>query len=162
MLTNHLWTGLYLGLCLSVVSWMVGIIGHALLQRTALYGRLSRLNFVRSRAANAWLGLAPFKRIIKNSVLRFLNQSLKVEGPHTDLVLLRDRMTGAEIGHLVGFVFVSAFAVAQSVAISPVFGLAMMIPNALLNGYPTLLQQENKRRIDRVLQRQSSRGVVSR
>jgi hypothetical protein len=31
----------------------------------------------------------------------------------------------------------------------------MMLPNAILNGYPALLQQENKRRIDQLLHRQS-------
>lgn len=39
--------------------------------------------------------------------------------------------------------------------------LVMMIPNVLLNGYPVLLQQENKRRIDALLARQARRRAAS-
>ncbi|XZE19924.1 hypothetical protein SH449x_005254 [Pirellulaceae bacterium SH449] len=61
--------------------------------------------------------------------------------------LLRLQMTIAEISHWIGFLFVAAFAVYQSYNISLIFGLAMMIPNA----YPSLLQQENKRRLDKIM-----------
>ena len=64
-------------------------------------------------------------------------------------------MTLAEVGHLIGFLFVAAFALYQSFNVSVLFGLAMMIPNIILNGYPSLLQQENKRRIDKLLVRQA-------
>lgn len=114
MLVNHLLTGLSFGLSLSIISWMVGIIGTALLQKTRYYVRMSDLNFIASKAVNELLGIEQFKRIVKNSFFRFLNQSFN--------------------GSLV-------------------FGLAMMIPNAVLNLYPSLLQQENKRRIDRLLGR---------
>lgn len=114
MIANHLLTGLSFGLSLSIISWMVGIIGTALLQKTRYYERMSDLNFIASEAVNELLGIEQFKRIVKKSFFRFLNQSFNV---------------------------------------SLVFGLAMMIPNAVLNLYPSLLQQENKRRIDRLLGR---------
>jgi hypothetical protein len=153
MIANHFLTGFSFGLSLSVISWMVGIMGNALLLRTSYYEKLSDLNFIPSKALNEFLGIEQFKRIVKNSFLRFLNQSIRVEGKHADLASLRHRMTRAEISHLLGFLFVAAAALYQSFNVSLVFGLTMMIPNAVLNGYPSLLQQENKRRIDRLLNR---------
>jgi hypothetical protein len=155
MIANHLLTGFTFGLCLSIVSWMVGIMGGALLQKTSYFEKLSHLNFIRGKALNSALGIEQFKRIVKNSFFRFLNQSIRVEGKQTDLASIRYQMTVAEINHLIGFLFVAAAALYQSFNVSLVFGLSMMIPNAILNGYPSLLQQENKRRIDRLLNRQT-------
>lgn len=156
MLTNHLLTGLSFGLSLSIVSWMVGIIGNALLLKTSYYERLSHLNFIPSKALNKALGIGQFKWIVKNTFFRFLNQGIKVEGKNTDLSAIRHQMTLAEVSHLIGFLFVAAFALFQTFNISLVFGLSMMIPNAILNAYPSLLRQENKRRIDQVLERRKS------
>ncbi|MCU0719322.1 MAG: hypothetical protein MUC83_06440 [Pirellula sp.] len=132
---------------------MVGIIGTALLQRTSYYKKLCHLNFIPSKSLNRFLCIKQFKWIVKNSFFRFLNQSLKVEGQHTDLVSLRLQMTNAEIGHWIGFLFVAVFAVYQCYNKSPIFGLAMMLPNVILNAYPSLLQQENKRRLDKLIDR---------
>jgi hypothetical protein len=153
MFTNHLLTGFTFGLSLSFVSWMVGIMGNALLQRTSYFEKLSHLNFIPSKAVNRALGIGQFKWIVKNSFFRFLNQSIRVEGKHTDLTSIRHQMTLAEISHLIGFLFVVAFALYQSFKVSLLFGLTMMIPNVVLNGYPSLLQQENKRRIDKLANR---------
>ncbi|MCF1751118.1 hypothetical protein [Mariniradius sediminis] len=157
MLSNHFLTGLGFGLSLSIVSWMVGIIGNALLLKTSYYERLSHLNFIPSKALNKALGIGEFKWIVKNTFFRFLNQGIKVEGKNTDLSAIRHQMTLAEVSHLIGFLFVAAFALFQTFNISLVFGLSMMIPNSILNAYPSLLQQENKRRIDKVLKRHESR-----
>lgn len=155
MFTNHLLTGFTFGLSLSFVSWMVGIMGNALLQRTSYFEKLSHLNFIPNKAVNRALGIGQFKWIVKNSFFRFLNQSIRVEGKHTDLAAIRHQMTLAEISHLIGFLFVAAFALYQSFNVSLIFGLAMMIPNLVLNYYPSLLQQENKRRIDHLIDRQA-------
>ncbi|XZE43803.1 hypothetical protein SH467x_003376 [Pirellulaceae bacterium SH467] len=155
MVTSHLLTGFTFGLSISLVSWMVGIIGNGLLQGTSYFGKLSHLNFIPSKALNRAIGIEQFKWVVKNSFFRFLNQSIKVEGKQTDLNSIRHQMTLAEVGHLIGFLFVAAFALYQSFNVSVLFGLAMMIPNIILNGYPSLLQQENKRRIDKLLVRQA-------
>jgi hypothetical protein len=63
-------------------------------------------------------------------------------------------MTLSEISHLIGFIFVMLVAIYQSFAVNILFGVIMMIPNVLMNLYPSLLQQENKRRIDRLIRRQ--------
>lgn len=159
--TAMLRVGFAFGLSLSFVSWMVGIIGHALLQRTSVYDRLTHLQFIPSRAVNRALGIAPFRWLVKHSVFRYLNQSIRVDGRRTDLTAIRAHMTVAELSHLIGFVFVAAFAVSLGVTAKLGVALVMMIPNVLLNGYPVLLQQENKRRIDALLDRQARRRAAS-
>jgi hypothetical protein len=154
MIVNHLLTGLTFGLSLSFISWMVGIVGNALLLKAGYIERLSNLNFLPSQAQNDLLGIGVFRRIVKGSVFRFLNQGIRVDGTHADLAALRHQMTLAETSHLLGFCFVAIAAVYQGFHVSLAFGLSMMIPNVVLNGYPSLLQQENKRRIDRLLERQ--------
>jgi hypothetical protein len=162
MVANHLLTGFTFGLSLSIVSWLVGIMGGALLQKTSHFDKLAHLNFISGRAVNRALGIERFKWIVKNSFFRFLNQGIRVEGKHTDLAAIRHQMTLAEINHLIGFLFVAAAALYQSLNISLIFGVSMMIPNTLLNAYPSLLQQENKRRIDQLLHRSARRNEPSR
>ena len=60
-------------------------------------------------------------------------------------------MTFSEISHLIGFVFVSFFAVYQLAKGAFLFALIITLVNIFMNMYPSLLQQENKRRIDRLL-----------
>lgn len=45
---------------------------------------------------------------MKGSFFRFVNQSIRVEGRHTDLASIRHQMTLAEISHLLGFLIVAA------------------------------------------------------
>lgn len=78
-----------------------------------------------------------------------------MEHKNKDYKTIRNEMTLAEIGHLVGFVFVIFFAIYYCFKVSILAGLAIMIPNVLLNLYPSLLQQENKRRIDQLMKRQN-------
>lgn len=71
----------------------------------------------------------------------------------SELKALRDKMTFAELNHLVGFMFVSLFVIAKLVDGLVAFAIIMMIANILLNLYPTLLQQQNKTRIDKLITR---------
>lgn len=150
---NHLITGFIFGFCVSIVVWLIGMIFNAFLLKTKYYSRLSNLNFITSKRINKALGLQYFRWTVKNTFFKFFNQKIKVESQQTDLNLIRHEMTQAEISHLIGFVLVSLYAVYQTFMIGPLFGFIMMIPNLILNLYPSLLQQENKRRIDLILKR---------
>ncbi len=161
-MANHILDGLLLGFYLSVVSWVVGIMGGAVLQRTRYFEALSGLNFIPSRATNKALGVEWFKWVVKKSFFRFLNQDIRVDGRQADLASVRRHMTIAEINHLIGFLFVTCAALYQGFHVGPVFGLAMMISNVVLNVYPSLLQQENKRRLDRLLHRRARQPEASR
>ncbi len=154
MITKYLIAGFIFGISMSFISWMVGMILNSFLVKTGYYKRLSNLNFIASKTWNKRIGIKYFRWIVKNTFFKFFNQKIKVENKKVDWAELRNEMTLSEISHLIGFVFVTGFAIHKSFMVSIVFGLIMMIPNILMNLYPSLLQQENKRRIDTLLKRQ--------
>lgn len=139
---------------MSFISWMVGMILNSILVKTGYYKKLSNLNFIPSKTWNKRIGIKYFRWIVKNTFFKFFNQKIKLENKKVDWAELRNEMTLSEISHLIGFIFVTGFAIYKSLMVSIVFGLTMMIPNILMNLYPSLLQQENKRRIDALLKRQ--------
>lgn len=99
------------------------------------------------------IGLGAFKWIVKNTFFKYFNQKLKLNRKIelTELNELRKEMTFSEINHLIGFAFVTIFAFVKFSNGNYLFALIIMIVNILLNLYPSLLQQENKRRIDKLL-----------
>ncbi len=143
------------GLSATMFSWLIGLIFIALAGKTAFYKRWSNWNFITSDRLNKVIGIGIFKWIVKNTFFKYLNQKLQLTSKIeiTQLKQLRDDMTAAEISHLVGFAFVSVFALIKVVNGNYLFALAIMIVNIILNFYPALLQQENKRRIDRFLRK---------
>lgn len=150
---KHLIMGFTFGISMSFISWIVGMILNAILMKTAYYDNISHLNFIRSKNLNKKIGLKPFKWIVKNTFFKFFNQKIKVENQNDDLTEIRKEMTFSEISHLIGFAFVTIFAFFKVFSVGLIFGLTMMIPNTILNLYPSLLQQENKRRIDILIRR---------
>ncbi len=62
-------------------------------------------------------------------------------------------MTKAEIDHLFAFMFVSIFIIPKLYKQEYVFAFVILIVNMLMNLYPSLLQQQNKRRIDNQIAR---------
>lgn len=135
---------------------MAGIILNGILKKTAFYSKhLSNLNFIKSKNLNKWIGVDMVKWIIKNTPFKYLNQSLQLKNKieAADLYQLRRNMTNSEIDHLIGFVFVTAFALVKFYKTEWLFGLTIMAVNILMNLHPALLQQQNKRRIDRLLKR---------
>lgn len=149
------WQALVFGTSISVVSWMVGIIGMSWLARSPWYQRLQHLSFVPGSTANRFLGIWLFRRVVRDTPFRFFNPAVKLREGRADLRRIRDAMTHAEVSHLIGFAFVVIVAVYMGFAVGWVFAALMMLPNVVLNLYPTLLQQANKRRIDRLLARAS-------
>ncbi|WP_341481968.1 hypothetical protein [Christiangramia sediminis] len=151
MIMKHIMAGLIFGISLSFISWIVGMILNGILMKTIYYNKLSNLNFIRSITLNKIIGLYNFKWIVRNTFFKFFNQKIKFEKKNTDLTEIRNEMTLSEISHLIGFIFVALFAVYKSYSTSMVLGLIIMIPNILMNLYPSLLQQQNKRRIDKIM-----------
>ena len=127
---------------------------NSILVKTEYYKKLSNLNFITNKALNKNIGIEYFKWIVKNSFFKFFNQKIKLKNKKMELTEIRKEMTLAEISHLIGFVFVTFFAIYKSITHNYLFGLTIMIVNILMNLYPSLLQQENKRRIDKLIKRQ--------
>jgi len=145
------------GISISFISWIVGLVGNAILIKSAYYGKVSNFNFVKSKAVNRLLGITYFQWVVKNTPFKFFNQKIKLKNGKADLLEIRKEMTIAEIGHLIGFVFVMGFALNKTIVYGALFGLVIMAVNIPMNLYPSLLQQENKRRIDRLISIQERR-----
>ncbi|WP_416448324.1 hypothetical protein ACH3PA_18295 [Leeuwenhoekiella sp. A2] len=122
--------------------------------KTGYYHKISNLNFIENKKQNKNIGIEYFKWIVKNSFFKFFNPKIKVDNKKTDLTEIRKEMTIAEISHLIAFIFVTVIALYMSISHNYLFGLTIMIVNILMNLYPSLLQQENKRRIDKIIKRQ--------
>lgn len=139
---------------IAFISWIVGMLINAFLRKTNFYAKnLTHLNFIKNEKLNKFIGLGIFKWIVKNTFFRFFNQKIKINKriEKVDLVELREEMTISEIDHLVAFIFVTCFAFFSFYNFKFIAGTMMMLVNVLMNLYPSLLQQENKRRIDQFL-----------
>jgi len=134
---------------------MIGIIFNGIFGKKECYNKISNLNFIKSETLNKRIGIGIFKWIVKNSFFKYFNQKLKLKNKvkGRDLNELRKEMTFAEIGHLVGFVVVFIFTIMKFLNGNYVFGLVILAVNIVLNLYPSLLQQENKRRIDKLIKK---------
>lgn len=127
---------------------------NSILMKTEYYKKISNLNFIEGKVLNKSIGIEYFKWIVKNTFFKFFNQKIKLKNKKTELTEIRREMTIAEISHLIGFIFVTFFALYKVVLGNYLFGLTIMVVNILMNLYPSLLQQENKRRIDKLIRRQ--------
>ena len=137
---------------IAFISWIVGIIVNTLLLKTIFYQRsLSNLVIIKNQKLSNHIGLGLFKWFIQNSFFKYFNPKLSIKKriKINELDDLRKEMTTAEIGHLTGFCFVFIFATVMVFKGKFLFALIIMIVNVLMNLYPSLLQQENKKRIDR-------------
>ncbi len=122
--------------------------------KTDYYEKLSNLNFIRSKTLNKILGIEHFKWFVKNTFFKYFNQKIKLENNKVELIDIRKEMTLAEISHLIGFIFVTVFALFKTISENYLYGSTIMVVNIVMNLYPSLLQQENKRRIDYLIRRQ--------
>ncbi len=154
---KHILLGLSFGTSLSFISWMIGIICNGMFGKSDFYKKLSNLNFITSESLNKKIGMDYFKWMVQHSFFKFFNQKIKLKNKSNDFENIRNEMMLAEISHLVGFVFVTIFAIYFCFRVSVPYGLSIMIPNIFLNLYPSLLQQQNKRRMDKLINRQRGR-----
>jgi hypothetical protein len=140
---------------ISIISWIIGMILNEVIKNQSYYLNLSNLNFIKSESLNKIIGLGFFKWIVKNTFFKYFNQKLKLKNKIeiSKLNELREEMTFSEISHLIGFVFVTIFALVKFINGNYLFGLIIMVVNILLNLYPSLLQQVNKRRIDKLIKK---------
>lgn len=145
------------GISITIVSWFVGILVNSAARKSKLYIKLSNLNFLKSKTLQKAIKLSWFKWVVKYTFFKLLNPKLKLgsKADVEELKELREEMTFAELNHLVGFIFVLIFVFAKTIEGLYLFGFIILIANILLNLYPSLLQQQNKSRIDRFIKRYS-------
>ena len=150
---------LYLSISVSIIflSFIVGMIVNGILKKTKFYNNnLSNLNFIENEKLNKYIGVDIVKWIVKNTPFKYFNQFIKIKGSleKAGLIKLREDMTNSEIGHLMGFVFVVVVALLIFFKTKFILGMVIiMTVNIIMNLYPSLLQQQNKRRIDNLLKK---------
>ena len=151
MITQHI----SFSISITIISWIVGMAFNSLLRKTKYYEKLSNLSLIKSKSLQKAIKLSWFKWVVKNTFFKYFNPKLKLKSKAeiVELEELREEMTFAELNHLVGFFFVSIFVFVKFIDGLYLFGFIMMLVNILLNLYPSLLQQQNKRRIDRFIKR---------
>lgn len=149
-----IFTYITFSISIAFISWIVGMIITALVRKTDFYNRqLSNLNFIKTEAFNKVIGIGIMKWIVKYTFFKFFNQKLKINRKMnvSDLKNLRTEMTKSEIDHLFAFVFVMIFVIMMILKNNYLFALIILLVNVIMNLYPSLLQQQNKRRIDKLL-----------
>ncbi|HRF99483.1 MAG: hypothetical protein U0W65_05045 [Bacteroidia bacterium] len=145
-------------IALTFFSFIVGMMINSVIKKTKFYNNeLTNINLIKSETLNKLLGVDLVKWIVKNTPFKYFNQKLKLKNKteKTDLYTLRKEMTNSEIEHLIGFVFVLIFVCIKFYKTEWQFGLTMIIINLLMNLNPSLLQQQNKRRIDKLIKNSS-------
>lgn len=141
-------------LSIASISWIVGMIITAVLSKTDFYKqRLSGLYLVKDDNINKMLGLEAFRWIIMHSFFKYFNPKLSIPKRilKSELEEYRLEMTKAELNHIFAFLFMGIFILVKVYHGLYLFASVMLLVNVLMNLYPSLLQQKNKRRIDRYL-----------
>jgi hypothetical protein len=136
-------------------SWLIGMILNELVKNKPYYKNISNLNFLKNESLNTIIGIGLFKWIVKNTIFKYLNQMLKMKKSISisQLIEIRKEMTYSEISHLIAFDAVVIVVIYKIVQGNFLFSMTIMVVNILLNLYPILLQQKNKRRIDNLIQK---------
>lgn len=134
------------------ISWMVGHASTLLLGRVLPIDALLKLNFVGNEKLNELIGVGRYKRFLVNSFIRQFNRRLRLsvmKPSVSQLTELRESMTYAETVHLIGFAYVIGRVLMDIITkqdqsmIMPLFAV-----NVVVNLYPALVQQMNKRRVN--------------
>ena len=126
----------------------------ALIRKTNFYHTtLSNLNFVKNEMTNKIIGVGIVKWIVKNTFFKFLNQKLKFDRKMniSDIKNIRNEMTKSEIDHLFAFIFVFIIVIFEMYNQKYFLALITLLTNITMNLFPSLIQQQNKRRIDKLI-----------
>jgi hypothetical protein len=138
-----------------IVSWMIGHASSLLLNRVTSINKRLHLKFVGNERLNKLIGVGICKWVLVNSCIKYFNPRLQISinKPNlNELIQLRVAMTYAEIVHIVGFAYAITRAIMDIINNEHQSMIASLIViNIFVNLYPVLVQQMNKRRIDRVI-----------
>ena len=102
---------------------------------------------------NKIIGVGIVKWIVKNTFFKFLNQKLKFDRKMniSDIKNIRNEMTKSEIDHLFAFIFVFIIVIFEMYNQKYFLALITLLTNITMNLFPSLIQQQNKRRIDKLI-----------
>ena len=134
-------------------SFLLGMMGNAILRRMSIYERFSDRYLFSGSKPYEGLGVLWYRKILLATPLRFLNPNIRFSANRilATLVSVMMHIKTAEVVHWIGFatMLVFNFAVGWYVGIGA--ALACLVFNVFGNLYPCLLQQFNRRRLTRVI-----------
>lgn len=138
---------------------IIGLLINLAIKDKPFYLHLSNFKFIKDHKLNRYLGILYFKHLLANTFWKNFNPTLKIkEKPdQTKLKQLRNEMTYAEISHLIAFILVIVLTIISYFTqfhnkIIPI----LLIANVIFHLYPALVQQYNKRRLDKVIHKMNS------
>ncbi|TXE17658.1 hypothetical protein ES692_08825 [Psychroserpens burtonensis] len=139
----------------TLASWTIGLLLNNAIKSMPFYSLISNFNFIKKESTNRAIGLTGFKWLVKHTFFKYFNQKLKFKTrPSTsELQDIRTEMVYAEIGHFVTFIAILVVSVIKLINGLATYAVILFIFNIIFNLYPSLLQQQNKTRIDRILKR---------
>ncbi len=145
------------------LSFLCGIVGDAILKKHPGYGWLSTRYLFRNSRSYEVLGIRFFQSLMLKTPLGSFNRRLIVTADRSlqTLETVRREMATAEVSHWVGFVVM--FAVTIGVWFKGGGGFVIgsyVILNVFGNVYPAMLQQYNKRRLERLIELTRRREVT--
>ena len=134
---------------------VIGMLINNAIKHKPFYTSLTNFNFVESEKANKLLGVLVLKYIILHSFWGKFNPLLTIKEKNREtLVQLRKEMTYAEISHLICFILILVLLpVCYVLKFHDDIIIPLFVCNIIFHLYPPLLQQYNKRRLDKVINR---------
>ena len=135
------------------LSFVVGVIADPILRRVTDYESLSRKYLFNDARMYERIGVLWFRRVLLVTPLGSFNGNIRFENKRdlSTLKTIRDHMATAEMSHWVGFLLMLAMTFVAWWHRGTIVGLSYVAFNLLGNMYPCLLQQYNKRRLDRLI-----------
>jgi hypothetical protein len=137
----------------TLASWTIGLLLNNAIKSMPFYSLISNFNFIKKESTNRAIGLTLFKWLVKHTFFKYFNQKLKFETRPSlsELQDIRNEMVYAEIGHFIAFIAILVVIVIKLINGTLAYAGLLFVFNIVFNLYPSLLQQQNKKRIDRIL-----------
>ncbi|SDD74778.1 hypothetical protein SAMN04488104_105317 [Algoriphagus faecimaris] len=139
----------FLSISIIFTSMIVGFLVNERIKNISFYHQLSDFVFIKNDRINQSIGVGVMKFLVSKTFWNKFNPKLRIDGK-PDLAELKElykEMISAEISHLIGFVGVFFISIGSFLVGKYEFGFVLLVLNIIFNLYPSLLQQQNKKRI---------------
>ncbi len=145
------------------LSFLVGMLGNAMLRRLEIYERLSNMSLFSDPRSFENMGILWFRKFLLATPLCFFNTNIRFSSNRSTEALdsIRKHMANAEVSHWVGFAAMMGMTVVAWWYRGSTVGLAYVFFNTIGNLYPCLLQQYNKGRLEQLIAALQKRGGKS-
>ena len=126
---------------------------NELIKKKEFYKNISTLTFIKKDSTYKFIGIKYMKWLVYKTFWKNVNTKLilKKRPSFVELNLLKQEMIYAEISHLLAFILTLLISVIILMYEQFEFGVLLTTTNVFFNLYPSLLQQKNKERVNRLI-----------